>query len=247
MVMLSCVIFVPAGHPVDAVLARLPLAAPSTGIAAPALLNGIITTALIAYALLLPLVKVGQYVNLLLRRRFPGPAQRALDRYANVFGIIVWRVFSADHTNFFARIGLEDPTTRRRSPLARPGRVDMATGLRFVHVGEFITLVSIFTTAKYFPSRPELLHERLLRYARTLRRPGSGRIVFEYVVLAKSARAFEERTIAEFTVDVETGRVVETTLDPEASVRAPSPVSPIHEAARPGTYQPLHPTRVGDL
>ena len=30
--------------------------------------------------------------------------QSALDRYTNAFGIIIWRVFSADHTNFFGRI-----------------------------------------------------------------------------------------------------------------------------------------------
>ena len=34
----------------------------------------------------------------------PGRLQRALEWYTNLFGIIIWRVFSADHTDFFVRI-----------------------------------------------------------------------------------------------------------------------------------------------
>ena len=241
MVMLCCVIYVHAGDPIDAVLSRLPVALTSAGVPIPEPVNLVMTFALITYAVVLPFVKIGQYVNLLLRRPLPQPLQRALDRYANLFGIIVWRVFSIDHTNFYARIMAEDPLTGERRPLARPGRVDTLTSTRFVHVGEFITLVSIFTTAKYFPSRPELLERRLIRYTRTLPYRAGSRVIFEYVVIANAGR-FEDRTVAEFVVDPDEGCVTERVLDPDVSIRAPSPVSPVHEAAHPGTYQPVHRT-----
>ena len=105
MVMLCCLLFIPEGGLAARVAASIVPAAPAAAAAtAPGLLNTALTAGLYAYAVLLPLAKVGQYYNFLTRRALPHPLQIALDRYTNFFGIIIWRVFSVDHTNFWARI-----------------------------------------------------------------------------------------------------------------------------------------------
>src|SRR5262249_11388026 len=92
MVLVCCLLFVPAESPhIEAVSA----AGGSTG-----LLVGLMWT----YVLMLPFVRAGLFYNQLAHRALPRALQRALDTYANVFGLIIWRVFSADVVNFFVRV-----------------------------------------------------------------------------------------------------------------------------------------------
>jgi len=235
MVILAALLFVPAGHGVDRVLSTLAGAPGGGGVPAPWALNGALVAALVGYAALLPLAKVGQYYNLLAKRSWPPRVQSILDAYANVFGIIIWRVFSADHTNFFARISFQDRTGRRR-PAARFGA--LADGGRFNHVGEFICLVSLFTTRKYYAGDRALFVERLLRYSRTLPCPRDSDLVFEHVSIQKDTGRFREVVVAEYTVDPRRGRVDERVVDPAISVHAAGRASPLTGAARPGTYAP---------
>jgi hypothetical protein len=187
---------------------------------------------------LLPFAKIGQYYNFLARRPLPGPIQWSLERYTNFFGIIIWRVFSVDHTNFWARIWFRDPGSGVRAPAARPGVLGSRPPFRYAHVGEFICLVSLFTTLKYYPSNSALFRERMLRYSRTLDVPPGTEVVFEYMSVQKDQRRFESRPIAEYTVNLQAGTVVERVVDASVSPRAASPVSPVHEAIRPGSYAP---------
>src|SRR5262249_33613608 len=123
-VMLCCATFIPAGGLADRSVRALAPAAPPAPAAAPAgpgWLNGPLAFALYAYAVLLPFAKVGQYYNFLARRALPGPIQAVLDRYTNFFGIIIWRVFSVDHTNFWARMWFQDRATCARGEAARFG------------------------------------------------------------------------------------------------------------------------------
>ena len=244
MVMLCCVLFIPAGGLADRLVGAMAPAAPAAAAtAAPGWLNAALTVALYAYAALLPLAKVGQYYNFLARRALAPPLQAALDRYANFFGIIIWRVFSVDHTNFWARIWFQDRATGARTEAARFGALEPRRGFRYAHVGEFICLVSLFTTLKYYPSDSSLFAERILRYCRTLGCPRGSDVVFEYMSVRKDRGRFEFVPVAEYTVDLEAGTVVERALDPSVSVRAASPVSPVHAGLKPGSYAPASPIR----
>lgn len=238
MVMLCAFLYVPEGHAVDRLLAGLVSAPVAAGAPAPWWLNAALTAALLGYVVLLPVAKVGQYYNLLARRPLRGILQAALDRYTNLFGIIIWRVFSVDHTNFFTRISMQDPATGTREPYARFDGRGPSTGVRYRHVGEFICLVSLFTTLKYYPSGSALFVERVVRYARTLPCPDGWAVVFEYVSITKEGDRFGERVIAEYVVEPRAGTVEERLLDASVSVRAPSAVSPVHEGVKPGSYAP---------
>ncbi len=237
MVMLAAFLYVPEGHAVDKWLTALVGGTQNpSGPPCPWWLSSTLTGMLVAYILLLPLAKVGQYYNLLRRKALPALLQAALDRYTNLFGIIIWRVFSADHTNFFTRIYTQEHATGKRLPYVESGGI--SKGCRYLHVGEFICLVSLFTTLKYYPSNSALFVDRLLRYARTLRCEPGFEIVFEYVSIRKDAGRFSEATVAEYLVDPRAGTVVERLLDESGSARASDQASPIHEAGRPGSYAP---------
>ena len=238
MVMLCTVLFIPEGHWLSRLVASFAPAPPDVASGAPAWLNTVLTAGLYAYAALLLLAKSGQYYNFLARRTLPGPLQEMLDRYTNVFGIIIWRVFSVDHTNFWARIWFQDRASARRSTAARFGSLRPARGFRYAHVGEFICLTSLFTTLKYYPNNSALFVERLLRYSRTLGAPPGCYVVFEYMSVRKDRDRFESVPVAEYTVDLDAGTVAERVLDPGVSVRGASPVSPVHAGIKPGSYAP---------
>jgi hypothetical protein len=189
---------------------------------------------LIAYLVLLPLAYAGLYFNLFARKALSRGLQRALELYSNAFGIILWRVFSSDVVNFFVLIHRLRPDGTREL-ISRYG---WRNGLRYAHVGESITVTSLFTSLKYFPSNNALFVERLLRYARTLPRDGSSTFVFQYVAVEQGDRRFEHVPAAEFVLDVDAGEVDERTLRPEIRLRGGHELSPVHEAAHPGTYAP---------
>ena len=92
----------------------------------------------------------------------------ALETYTNIFGIIIWRVFSADHTNFFLRVYERPRASSRRGAGDRlafrhqQGQSSLQSRGRIDYV-----LTTLFTTLKYYPSNDQIFHERLLRYART--------------------------------------------------------------------------------
>src|SRR5262249_5000628 len=71
-VMLSPLVFLPAGPPVDRWLAALIRVSTPDVVPAPAWLNTGLTAALVAYVVLLPLAKIGQYYNFLARKSLTG-------------------------------------------------------------------------------------------------------------------------------------------------------------------------------
>ena len=205
-----------------------------------ALFNQLLAAALRAYLVLLPLSHAGLFYNFYARKRLPAPLQRALEVYTNFFGIIIWRVFSVDVVNFFILIHrrprTDDGGGGERDLISRYG---LGGGLRYSHVGESITVTSLFTTLKYYPSNDELFRERLLRYAGTLACPEDCVLDFEYVSVRKAEDHFDFVTVAEYTVDPYAGTIEERVLNEIVSVRAAHPASPVHEGARPGSYAPL--------
>jgi hypothetical protein len=234
MVMIGGLLYVPAGGALDPWMARIAgsAGAASTGTAVP-ILSAVLEPALWTYLALLPVAHAGLYYNFYARRRLLAPLQSLLDWYTNVFGMIIWRVFSVDVVNFFIRIWRQPRDGGARQPAARLGAWP-----RFNHVGEMICLTSLFTTLKYYPSNDALFQERVLRYARTLPRPAGELIVFEYVSVLRRETHFDWVSVAEYDVDIERGTVTERVLDATVSTRAAHAVSPVHEGAVPGSYAP---------
>jgi hypothetical protein len=188
-----------------------------------------------AYVILLPLVHGALFYTLYARRPLPRRFQHALERYTNVFGIIIWRVFSSDLVNFYIRILGEDRRTGARVLLSRYG---IRGGPRFGHVAESIAVTSVFSTLKYYATQRELFERRLLRYARTLAGPHDV-LVFEYVSLRKTPARFEPVVVAEYEVDPRSGAITHRALSSEVSVHAPHRGSLLFEGATPGSYAPL--------
>jgi hypothetical protein len=241
MVIVCCLLFVPAGSAADrAFAAVLPGSAPA--FQAGALLPGPAETALAAacwaYVLLLPIVRAGMFYNQLAHKRLPAPVQWALDRYASLTGLIIWRVFTADIVNFFVRVWVQPSEGTRLLVSQYEG---LTWTHRFRQVAECIAITSVFTTLRYYPSQREMFTDRLLRYARTIRHEPGERLVFEWVAVLGQRDEFQFVPIAEYTADVASGRIDEVVLSDAVSVRAPAPASPVHEGAQPGSYAPLEP------
>lgn len=192
-------------------------------------LNTAVSVFLWAYLIMLPLAYGFMYYNFLGRKRLPKVIQVVMEKYTNFFGMIIWRVFSVDIVNFFANIYIQDRTTG-----ARKRYYDW---LRFWHIGESITLASIFTTLKYYPNNFELFKERILRYAKTIPDVKGSLVIFEYMSIQKDNQ-FRFAPAAEFIVDAERNAVEERTLIKDFSVRAAHSVSPVFGSAKPGSYAP---------
>lgn len=239
MVVVCCLLFFHPGSYGDhfiALIMPVSAAAAVTPRALPAIAHALLAAFMWAYLLLLPLAHGGLFYNFYAHKSLPRPLQRALEAYTNFFGLIIWRVFSADHTNFFIRIYHRPRTAGARTLVSRTG---LRGGLRYNHVAESIVVTTLFTTLKYYPSNNELFRERLLRYARTVPCPAGSVLEFEYVSLIKRPAGFEFVTVAEYLVDVAAGMVSERQLDQDFSVRAALSISPVREGVRPGSYVPL--------
>jgi hypothetical protein len=235
MVVLSGVLFVAPGGMLDGwIAAMMPVG--SEGVATVpgvAIVNSLLRVSLWTYLVLLPFAHAGLYYNFYARRSLPRPFQRALERYTNFFGLIIWRVFSVDLVNFFIRLWREPREGGNRLPVSRLGAWP-----RFNHVGEMICLTSLFTSLKYYPSNDAIFRERLLRYARTVPRDAGDRLIFEYVSVVRRQTHFDWVTVAHYVVDVDAATITEQLIDKSFSPRAPHAVSPVHEGTLPGTYAP---------
>jgi hypothetical protein len=192
-----------------------------------------VAAALAGYLALLPLAHAGLYWNLYSGKRLPSFLQQVLDRYTNCFGIIIWRVFSADHTSFYPLIYRQRRGQGKRELISQYAKI----GGRFTHVGECITVTSLFTTLKYYPSNNALFRERLFRYESTLPRQKGDVLIFTYVRIEKTPTRFLELPIAEFTVDLEAKTLVEMPLQEDVGcLRMAERGSAVRASSKPGSY-----------
>jgi len=235
MVIVSSLLFAHPGSLVDLWLTAA-LSAPGVGAgAAPAGLNALIGMSLWGYLLLLPFARAGLAYNLYAKKTLPPTLQRVFEAYTNLFGLIVWRVFSVDLINFYIEIHEQRPDGGSRL-VSRWGK-----SLRYRQVAESIAVTSVFTTLKYFPRNRDLFVRRLVRYARTVPHDPGNALLFRYLSVLKRQDRFDFHPVAEYLVDTVSGLVSERILDASVSVYAPAASSPIHEGARPGSYAPLRP------
>lgn len=200
-------------------------------------LNSVLQAGLWAYLILLPMAYGGLCYNFYAKKSLPFPFQQLLEKYTNLFGIILWRVFSVDVINFFILIyRAKKENVKDRTLVSRYG---WSGGLRYSHVGESITLTSLFTALKYYSSNKKIFRDRLLRYAKTVSCPEDSVLIFEYVSIVKQKEKFQFVPAREYIVDPVRGEIEEKVIDESIRVDQAHPDSPVHEAVRPGTYVPL--------
>jgi hypothetical protein len=213
----------------------------ASGITTPWLtaLNGFLAAFFVAYIALLPLAKLGSYYNFYAKKRLPNKLQAACDRWCNLWGIIIWRVFTVDNTNFYVRALFENKTTGARQVYSRPGEYDLASGLRYIHVCEFVCFVSIFTTVKYFPSNSPLFTQKLWRYARTLPCPENHLVVFEWVDVKKEKDRFVDVASKEFRLDLQSAEMTVLNLEDGSSETDTLRFSELVHGATVGSYAPV--------
>jgi hypothetical protein len=245
LVMLCAMIFFHEGSLADqliqAVLPMSSVQAHNPQLTVPNLVNDLLAAFIWAYLLLLPFAHLGLFYNFYMQKQFPGMLQPLLERYTNFFGLIIWRVFSQDHVNFYIMIYQQAKTGGPRTLITNYGWQGGGFLNRYNHVGESITITTLFTTLKYYPSNNAIFQERVLRYASTLPCPPDHQLIFEYRSLRKKAdlSGVDHIPVAEFMVDVAAQSVIEKQLDPTFSTKAPISISPVHEGVRPGSYVAL--------
>jgi len=184
------------------------------------------------------LCHAGLFYNFYGRRRLPFPFQGALETYSNFFGIILWRVFSVDHLNFYVNIYRSSATEDGESARELLSEWQNPFNFRFWHVGEAITVTSLFTTLKYYPSNDALFRDRLIQYGRTLPCARGQELVFEYLCIRKTAGHYEDRLACRYKFDPRVGQIRMEAIDPMCSPKMAHGTSPLHETARPGSYAP---------
>lgn len=200
--------------------------------------------AIIGFTVLLPLVKLMQYLNFYGNKTFPTPFQTAFSRFTNFVPIIIWRVFTPDVTNFFIRISERvpgDPVWRmiadENTAYSYANWQNLRNKCRFLHVTENIALTSVFTLLRYFKSNRELFEKRLLKYAETVTSRRDCFVRFEYVSIVKAAGGFDFVPSFLFEVDLTKREITEEKLSESANYQAPAKHSRIREATGFGTYQ----------
>ena len=237
-VMVCCFLFCHPGGWVDSLL---PSAAAPQAID-PNLLMTVANVALgaflLIYLLLLPFMKAGTYYNFYAKKRLPEKWQAFQDKWTNLWGIIIWRVFTIDNTNFYVNAFQENRETGERRLYSVPEEFSFSKGFRYLHVCEYVCFVSIFTTLKYFPSNSPLFTKKLLRYARTIPCSEDEVLVFQWVDIKKDHNRFHEVPSKEYRVDLLSQELTVTDLADGSSETDSLRYSDLHEAGKVGSYAP---------
>jgi len=190
--------------------------------------------ALCAYLIVRPLATLGLLINFVLKRPLYGKLQPALELFCNAFGVILWRVFTKEVVNFYIEIEAqeEDGTVIKLS--GYPERRNR----RFNHVGEAITVATIFTSLKYFNSRPEIFRDRLTRYAHSLASKTTKSLLFRYIKIEKEGFRFVDKPLICWTVELSSMTISEVELHPDCRKELKVSSNAAVECAAPGSYLP---------
>lgn len=237
-VIVSCLLFCHPGGWVDSILPTVPGPAEVCSGLPVHILNIGLGLFLATYLVLLPFMKLGMYYNFYGKKRLPDKWQAFQDRWTNLWGIIIWRVFTIDNTNFYVNAYLEDRHSKERTLYSVPEEWSFSKGFRYLHVCEFVCFVSIFTTLKYFPSNSPLFTKKLLRYARTIPCKDHQVLVFEWVDIKKEDGKFFDVASKEYRVDLLSEELTVTDLADGTSATDSLRFSNLHEGAQVGTYAP---------
>lgn len=202
-----------------------------------AVLNGALSLALLSYLILLLPTKLALYINFYCKIRLSPRLQTFFDAWANLWGIIIWRVFTIDNTNFYVNIFSEDQYGNRQL-LTHPGRARHLLDLRYLHVCEFVTLTCVFTSLKYYPHTPEIFAQRLTTYAQSVPCPANQRLIFQWVDIQKKNNGFHYVASREFHVDEATRTISVTDLLDGSSATDLLRFSTLVSGYQVGSYAP---------
>lgn len=237
-VIVCCFIYCAPGGFVDSLLPTVatPIVSEFSWYLAP--VNFAFKAILITYLVLLPFMKLGSYYNFYAKKRLPDSWQNFQDKWSNLWGIIIWRVFTIDNTNFYVKAFLENRVTGQRDLYSLPEEYSIRKGFRYIHVCEFVCYVSIFTTLKYFPSNSPLFTKKLLRYAKTIPCDREQVIVFQWVDVKKEKDRFVDVPSKEFCVDLLSEELTVTDLADGSSETDSLRFSELVEGHTVGSYAP---------
>ena len=194
---------------------------------------------------LLPFIKLTQYYNLFANRALPSLLQAVITKIADGVPVIMWRVFTPDVTNFFVRIYKKEYKGKKllvgeANTYEYKNWSNFWIKIRFLNVVESIALVNVFNTAKYFPSKPQLFKERLIRYAKSIASSYDLQIEeleFEYVIVKKMTENFLFKPVMNIVVNLREDQIVKEVIDPEFDLSDTALLSPIRECTSAGTYE----------
>lgn len=187
----------------------------------------------LGYLALLTLAYAGMLMNFYSGWRPHVAVQAVVDRTVNALGLVLWRVFTSDVTNFYVEVFAQ--TNAGEVPLSKWSGFGFK---RFQDVTEAICVTSIFTARKYYPGNQGIFEARLVRYAKSIRFPeGTSKLSFKYIVLNPWEPGSSQTLAATFEVstrDWSTCEQILAELDP--SIR-PAEYSAVRPADAPGTYR----------
>ncbi len=207
------------------------------------LLNNIFSILLWAFIILLPLVKLGMYWNFYAKRSLPSLIQKAMEKYTNALGIIIWRVFTIELIDYFIQVYFEDRISGKRTLYTRFGHRQLRGNNRFLWVGESIMSVIVFNSARYFP-KTELFQQRVLRYAKTFPVPPNCNVLFEWITLSVKTNTYEFVPAKEFRVNTQSNQIEEKLLREDIWEEQKSRGFAMHATVKPGTYAPAKPKKI---
>lgn len=188
-----------------------------------------------AYLIIMLFVRTVQMINVFGHKRVHHLTQKVSDLVANIFGIILWRVFTPDVTAFWIRVEIVDhPYKPKDSGAIRSVITTWGRG-RFFLVSEAIALTSIFTLPRYFPHNREIFENRLRRYANSLGGHGDYCVRFVYIEIEKQGSEFFDLETAFFVVDLNSGLITSDIQD-GSLIAKPFKNSPVRAGVKLGSY-----------
>ena len=196
---------------------------------------------IVAYMVVLPVVKICQYINLFGNKNLPYPIQGVINFFTENIPIIIWRVFTPDLINFYCRVKAEKSKNYFLSEDTYSYKKwkNIIFKMKMLHVCESIAQASVFTTLKYYPKNTILFNEKLIRYLKSLLNstsPNLARIQVEYIAIVKKEKHFSYEKKISYFVNLITNEVKSFKHDQYFSPKKRSEKSPIRPSIRQGIY-----------
>ncbi len=145
------------------------------------------------------------WINFLNKNTFESRIVKIFNVYANYVGIVIWRVFTADISNFIVQVYVITEGGDKKL-ISNYGRTPNILGGRYSNTIESVTLACIFNTLKYQPSDIEVFYMKMRMYANSIPYSIGAKIIFEVEKIRKIQK-FHMVKEAEFIFDKKTKHI----------------------------------------